>query len=98
MDEPTKSNIQTGHPIKPCHNTTLQASEDQKIENEKSENNSTTEAKGMPELMKYNVEKNYKTTPNHFLKKLQKLENLEFKLQELKKKDAECDSQIEQLK
>ena len=33
LDEPTKSNIQTGHPIKPCHNTTLQASEDQKIEN-----------------------------------------------------------------
>ena len=38
MDEPTKSNIQTGHPIKPCHNTTLQASEDHKIGNEQPDN------------------------------------------------------------
>ena len=45
LEEPTKSNIQTGHPIKTCQNTTLQAPEDQIIENEKPENNSTTEKK-----------------------------------------------------
>ena len=54
--------------------------------------------KGMPELMKYNVEKDYKTTPNPFWTKLQILNKLELKLQKMKKEETECDSQIEQLK
>ena len=53
-------------------------------------------ARGMPELMKYNV-KDHKTTTKPVLTKLQKLENIKLKLRELRKEDAKCNSQIEEL-